>query len=113
MYLTKVKIENYRLITNAQLDVDERTTLIVGRNNTAKTSFLDCLKRTIGGKSISYNDYPLSKRKQLIDLTSRFMEKTITYEQFIKDVPKITVELTVDYSPEGDDDNLASQSARF
>lgn len=110
MYLTKVKIENYRLITNAQLDVDKRTTLIVGRNNTAKTSFLDCLKRTIGGKSISYNDYPLSKRNQLIDLTSRFMEKTITYEQFIKDVPKITVELTVDYSPEGDNDNLGALS---
>ncbi|MBQ7111233.1 MAG: AAA family ATPase [Thermoguttaceae bacterium] len=38
MRLTKITIENYRAITAATIDVDAKTTLIVGRNNTAKTS---------------------------------------------------------------------------
>lgn len=37
MQLTKIKIKNYRLLVNAELEVDPKTTLIVGRNNTAKT----------------------------------------------------------------------------
>ncbi len=38
MQLSKIKIKNYRLLIDAELEVDSRTTLIVGRNNTAKTS---------------------------------------------------------------------------
>lgn len=37
MRLSKIKIQNYRLLIDAELDVDEKTTLIVGHNNTAKT----------------------------------------------------------------------------
>ena len=36
MRLSKIKIKNYRLLIDAELDVDVKTTLIVGRNNTAK-----------------------------------------------------------------------------
>ena len=38
MRLSKIAIKNYRLLVAAELEVDENTTLIVGRNNTAKTS---------------------------------------------------------------------------
>lgn len=110
MYLSKVKIENYRLLSDSQIDIDKKTTLIVGRNNTAKTSFINCLEKIIKGNPISYNDFPLSKREKLLDLTSKFMEKTITYEQFIKDVPKTAIELTIDYSSEDPEDNLGALS---
>mgnify|MGYP002225621822 CR=1 FL=1 len=40
MQLTKIKIKNYRLLVNAELEVDPKTTLIVGRNNTAKNIVL-------------------------------------------------------------------------
>ncbi len=35
MQLTEIRIKNYRLLIDAILDVDTKTTLIVGRNNTA------------------------------------------------------------------------------
>ena len=35
MYISKIKIKNYRLLIDAELEVDAKTTLIVGRNNTA------------------------------------------------------------------------------
>ena len=34
MYISKIK--NYRLLIDVELEVDAKTTLIVGRNNTAK-----------------------------------------------------------------------------
>lgn len=43
MHISKIKIKNYRLLIDAQLEVDSKTTLIVGRNNTAKTSCLKCI----------------------------------------------------------------------
>lgn len=35
MQLAKIRIKNYRLLVDAELEVDPKTTLIVGRNNTA------------------------------------------------------------------------------
>lgn len=37
MQLSKIRIQNYRLLVDAELEVDSQTTLIVGRNNTART----------------------------------------------------------------------------
>lgn len=47
MQLTKIKIKNYRLLVNAELEVDPKTTLIVGRNNTAKTSCFSCIENVL------------------------------------------------------------------
>lgn len=48
MQLSKIKIKNYRLLIDAELEVDPRTTLIVGRNNTAKTSCFFVHRKGIG-----------------------------------------------------------------
>lgn len=32
MKLSNIKIKNYRLLVNTELEIDEKTTLIVGRN---------------------------------------------------------------------------------
>lgn len=55
MQLINIKIKNYRLLINAELDVDEKTTLIVGRNNTAKTSCNNCINTVLQGSDFSYD----------------------------------------------------------
>ena len=65
MQLSKIKIRNYRLLLDAELEVDSKTTLIVGRNNTAKTSCFECIGKVLNGTPFSYNDYPLSTRVNL------------------------------------------------
>jgi len=110
MFLSKVKFENYRLLSSAELDVDKKMTLLVGRNNTAKTSCLKCIEKVITGKSFSYNDYPLSKRKDLLRLTTQFMGKEISFEEFTKRIPKMAVEFMIDYSADGPEDNLGALS---
>ena len=49
MQLSKIKIKNYRLLIDAELEVEPKTTLIVGRNNTAKTSCFECIGNVLEG----------------------------------------------------------------
>lgn len=96
--LSKIKIKNYRLIIDTELDVDEKTTLIVGRNNTAKTSCNSCINTVLEGADFSYNDYPMSKRENLRNLFLRFMEKKLSYADLCKNIETISIEFVVDYS---------------
>lgn len=110
MLLSKIVIKNYRLIVNAELDIHKNITLIVGRNNTAKTSCMDFLEKVIRNKALSYDDYPLQKRKYAYVLLAQFMRKRITYEQFCKRLPTTSIEFLVDYSLDDPDDNLGALS---
>lgn len=110
MQLSKIKIKNYRLLIEAELEVDPKTTLIVGRNNTAKTSCFEFIGNVLEGKTVSFNDYPLSKREDLYTKFSLFMEKKLSYEDLCKQIESISIDLLVDYSLDNLDDNLGALS---
>ena len=55
MRLINIKIQNYPLLINAELQVDDNTTLIVGRNNTAKTSCVELIDKVLKNKVLSWN----------------------------------------------------------
>ena len=67
MLLTKIYIKNYRLLVDAWMDVDSSMTLIVGRNNTAKTSCMDIIENVLKNNHLSFDDYPLNKRQGLFN----------------------------------------------
>ena len=75
MRLVNIKIQNYRLLINADLKVDDNSTLIVGRNNTAKTSCVELIDKVLKNNVLSYDDYPLIKRKYAYVLLAQFMRK--------------------------------------
>lgn len=108
MQLTKIRIKNYRLLIDAKLDIDTKTTLIVGRNNTAKTSCSNCISTVLQGGDFSYNDYPLSKRDGLHNLFLQFMEKKLSYESLCKKIETISIEFVVDYSLDDPDVRLGA-----
>ena len=110
MQLSKIKIQNYRLLIDADLEVDAKTTLIVGRNNTAKTSCFECVRSVLEGTPFSFNDYPLSKRENLYSKIFSYMAKDITFDVLCKEVEPISVEFLVDYSLEDADDDLGALS---
>ena len=110
MQLSKIRIKNYRLLIDAELDVDSKTTLIVGRNNTAKTSCFECINNVLSGKPFSYNDYPLSKRDDLCAKIALFMEKKLSFFNLCEHLETISVEFWVDYSMDDPDDNLGALS---
>lgn len=110
MQLSKIKIKNYRLLIDAELEVDHKTTLIVGRNNTAKTSCFECIGKVLNGVPFSFNDYPLSKRKNLYTTIASFMAKEIAFENLCEQLEPISIEFLVDYSLDNPEDNLGNLS---
>lgn len=110
MQLSKIKIKNYRLLIDAELEVDSKTTLIVGRNNTAKTSCFSCIGNVLCGEVISFDDYPLVKRENLYNKIELFMRNQLSYEELCKQIDVISIEFFVDYSLDGLDDNLGALS---
>ena len=110
MQLSKIKIKNYRLLIDAELEVDPKTTLIVGRNNTAKTSCFSCVGNVLDGKIVSFDDYPLLRRDDFYSKFEKFMDKKISYDDLCKQIEVISIEFLVDYSLDDPDDNLGALS---
>lgn len=110
MQLAKIRIKNYRLLVDAELEVDPKTTLIVGRNNTAKTSCFECIGKVLDGTQFSFNDYPLLKRENLYTDFASFMAKEITFEVLCERLEPISIEFLVDYSLDAPEDNLGALS---
>lgn len=110
MQLTKIRIKNYRLLIDAELEVDPKTTLIVGRNNTAKTSCFSCIGSVLDGEGMTFDDYPLLRREDFYTKFALFMEKKLSYEDLCKRIEIISIEFLVDYSLDDPDDNLGALS---
>ena len=110
MQLTKIRIKNYRLLIDAELEVDLKTTLIVGRNNTAKTSCFSCIGSVLDGEGMTFDDYPLLRREDFYTKFALFMEKKLSYEDLCKRIEIISIEFLVDYSLDDPDDNLGALS---
>mgnify|MGYP004571720179 CR=1 FL=1 len=110
MHISKMRIKNYRLLIDAILEVDSKTTLIVGRNNTAKTSCLECIGNVLNGCSFSFNDYPLVKRESVYQGIASFMSKEISFDSLCAQLEPISIEFLVDYSLEDAADNLGALS---
>ena len=110
MYLASVRIRNYRLLVDAELEVDSATTLIVGRNNTAKTSLFSFIKGILEGGPFGFDDYPLWKRKGLCDSVNEYVRGKLSFDDLCASVEPIVAEFRIDYSQEGEEDGLGALS---
>lgn len=110
MQLSKIKIKNYRLLVDAELEVDSQTTLIIGRNNTAKTSCVKCIENILSGVPFSFNDYSLSKRENLYSKIDSYLKKELDFETLCEQIEPISIEFLVDYSLDDQEDNLGALS---
>ena len=66
MKITKIDIQNFRLLKNFSIDLEEELSLVIGKNNTGKTSLLTVLDKFLNDtKSFSYNDFNFDFWKKL------------------------------------------------
>ena len=54
MRILRAKIENFRLLRDVEVGFEHRTTLIVGRNNSGKTSIAELFRRLLSGGSLAF-----------------------------------------------------------
>lgn len=87
MHIDAIKIENFRLLHDCRLDMRKRTTLLVGKNNTGKTSFAVLLEKFLTKPdTFSYSDFPINLRSALKNLS----EDTDVRDMIIRMVWKVT-----------------------
>lgn len=60
MKIEKVEINNFRLLKNTSLSLQEKTTVIVGRNNSGKTSLTEIFRRFSKRDRFKLEDFSLS-----------------------------------------------------
>ena len=85
MYISKVDINNYRLLKKTSINCEKDLSLIIGKNNCGKTSFLSVLSKCVGSKSeignFDFNDFSTIFQKKLYAVVkgvSSFEEDELT-----------------------------------
>lgn len=84
MKIIKLEIQNFRLLKNFKLDLEKDLSLVIGKNNTGKTSILSVLDKFLNEKSkFSYDDLNIDFKNELeghlksADITDEFPPKGI------------------------------------
>ena len=85
MHISKVNVFNYRLLNQTSVSCEKDLSLIIGKNNCGKTSFLSVLSKCIGNKSevgnFDFNDFSTLFQKKLYKVVkgeSAFQEEELT-----------------------------------
>ncbi|SFT02378.1 AAA ATPase domain-containing protein [Zhouia amylolytica] len=68
MKIQKIKIENYRLLKIFSIDLEEIMTLVIGKNNTEKTSLLTIVNSFLNGSDksrFSFDDFNIDFKNEL------------------------------------------------
>jgi putative ATP-dependent endonuclease of the OLD family len=85
MYISRIDINNYRLLKNTSINCEKDLSLIIGKNNCGKTSLLSALNKCIGSKAaignFEYFDFSISFQNKLYNVingTDTFSENELT-----------------------------------
>ncbi|MCM1009058.1 MAG: AAA family ATPase [Ruminococcus flavefaciens] len=111
MFLRSIHIWNYRLLLDTNIQLDDNLTLIVGKNNTGKTSFTTIMQRILSGKKeLDFADYPIACRKILYETIWEIVKGKINIGDARVKIPKTKIQFDIDYSNESEDEYLGSLS---
>ena len=105
MYISKISIENFRLLKNFSIDLEEELSLIIGKNNSGKTSLLYLLDKIFHwrdkGGCIHIDDFNLDYKKSLVDMLTK--DEVIDEKEYQEDGIRLRV-----YIKYNDDDDLSN-----
>ena len=68
MQLTKLCVENYRALEKCDIDVPKNLTVIIGKNNTGKTSLAGVLSKFLGNESFVCDDLNIHAKASLYNI---------------------------------------------
>jgi predicted ATP-dependent endonuclease of OLD family len=79
--LIKLQIKNFRSLKNLEVDLETYLSIIVGKNNSGKTSLLVLLERFLGSASprFDFDDFNLDFQKHLVELVQNTLQPATPY----------------------------------
>ncbi|WP_016767273.1 AAA family ATPase [Vibrio cyclitrophicus] len=100
MTITNVRVEGFRLLKDTHLSIEKNTTVIVGRNNSGKTSLTSIFERFLRdqGKSVRLEDFSSENQRGFFD-AKKALEQKIEIEEVFNLLPRITLTCTLEYDP--------------
>jgi predicted ATP-dependent endonuclease of OLD family len=106
MQIFKIEVENYRLLKDFSMDLEKELSLVIGKNNTGKTSILSVLDKFLGHSErtkFTFDDFNIDFKKVL-------KEKIVAEEAIVEEDYKrlgIRLRLFIEYT---ETDNLSNVS---
>lgn len=102
MYIEKVNVKNFRLLKDVSISLQDETTVIVGRNNSGKTSLTEIFRRFSKHDKFKLEDFSLSS---INDFKNALNAKTEgkNEDEIRNIIPSINLELIVNYNDNKDD----------
>lgn len=105
MKITKISVNNFRLLREVDIDLEENLSVVIGKNNCGKTSLLLILDKFLGGHT-SRNNFTFD------DLNVTFkdeLEKRIISNIGDLKIPGINLKLFIEYSEKDDLSNIGDK----
>jgi len=102
--ISYVKVENFRLLRDVELGLEDQTTLIVGRNNSGKTSIAELFRRLLADKTLSFRieDFSLGCYEQFWTSFESLHAGSMV-ENVLVTLPSIRITLDITYDIEAPD----------
>lgn len=100
MKIKEIKVENFRLLKEFQLELEDDLSLLIGKNNVGKTSLLVVLDKFLNygeTKKFQYNDFNLDFRTELKELIENEKLEQKDYEEL-----GIRLRLLIEYNDKDD-----------
>ncbi|MCH3884549.1 ATP-dependent nuclease [Tenacibaculum aquimarinum] len=108
MRIKNIQVRLFRLLTGISINLEDDITLVVGRNNTGKTSLLEVIKSfTSGDDSISFEDFSQASYVIFKTLYNEYLktlapeisdeDKEAIENQIIEQFPKIQLQIEFTY----------------
>lgn len=98
MKIHQIQIRNFRLLRDVSLTLEQDVTVVVGRNNSGKTSLTELFRRLLGDRSPSFQLEDFSCAAHLEFITAfRLKAAGATTEEIRIALPVIEVRLVVSY----------------
>lgn len=98
MKIHRIDVRNFRLLHDVSVHLEDRTTLIVGRNNSGKTSLTELFNRLLSHKSpgFRFEDFSLASHEKFW-LAVELYRAGKNEDEIRKILPAIEVDLIIEY----------------
>ena len=102
MILKKMKVKNFRLLKNFELDFKDELSLVIGKNNCGKTSALIILDKMLNSSKVMWEDINLECQK---DLYKKIMDFDMSDQEKVESLEAVNLQLFIEYN---DNDSYAN-----
>lgn len=90
MYISKIKIKNFRLLKDSTLLLDEEKkqnlSVLIGRNNSGKTSFIMLFDKFYRNENFKFdfNDFPILLRNEILNIDDKTIVENLSIQMILE-----------------------------